>query len=71
MSSKDKIELDGKVIEAYPDLSFKIQLEEGKEVFAYLSGKMKMHYIKILLGDKVKVEFSRYDPGRGRIVYRY
>jgi translation initiation factor IF-1 len=71
MSSKDKLEFDGVVREAYPDLSFKISLDNGKDVFAYLSGRMKMHYIKILLGDRVKVEFSKYDLGRGRITYRY
>ncbi len=68
---KDKIDFNGAVKEAYPDLSFKIELENGKEVFAYLSGKMKMHYIKILVGDKVKVEISKYDLKRGRIIYRY
>jgi translation initiation factor IF-1 len=71
MSSKDKTDFDGIVKEAYPDLSFKVQLDSGREVFAYLSGKMKMHYIKILLGDRVKVEFSKYDTSRGRIIYRY
>ena len=71
MSSKDKLEFDGVVKEAYPDLSFRISLDNGKDVFAYLSGRMKMHYIKILLGDRVKVEFSKYDLARGRITYRY
>jgi translation initiation factor IF-1 len=71
MSFKDKVEFEGIVKESYPDLSFKISLDNGKDVFGYLSGKMKMHYIKILLGDRVKVEFSKHDLGRGRITYRY
>ncbi len=68
---KEKIEIDGIVIDAYPDLSFKVELENGTFVFAYLSGKMKMHYIKIMIGDKVKIEISKYDISRGRIIYRY
>jgi translation initiation factor IF-1 len=72
MSGKDKFEFDGTVKDAYPDLSFKIVLDANqKEVYAYLSGKMKMHYIKIVVGDRVKVELSRYDLTRGRIIYRY
>ncbi len=68
---KDKIEIEGTVKDAYPDLSFKVELDNGKSVFAYLSGKMKMHYIKIVIGDRVKVEVSKYDISRGRIIYRY
>ncbi|MCL4392946.1 translation initiation factor IF-1 [Patescibacteria group bacterium] len=71
MNMKDKIEIDGIIKDAYPDLSFKVELDNGKSVFAYLSGKMKMHYIKIVVGDKVKVEISKYDISRGRIIYRY
>jgi translation initiation factor IF-1 len=72
MAKKEqKIEMMGKVIEALPGTQFRVELENGHEVLAYLSGKMRKYYIRILLGDKVRVEISPYDLTRGRIVYRY
>jgi len=71
MSSKDKIELEGTVIEALPGTQFRVRLENGHEVLAYPAGKMRRYYIRILLGDKVKVEVTPYDLTRGRITYRF
>ncbi|NDJ33348.1 MAG: translation initiation factor IF-1 [Chloroflexi bacterium] len=71
MSSKDKIEAMGTIIEALPDMKFRVELDEGPEVMAYVSGKMRRNFIRILLGDRVKVELSPYDPTNGRITYRY
>ena len=68
--SEDKIEVEGTVIEALPGTQFKVRLDNGHEVLAYLSGKMRKYYIRILLGDHVRVEISPYDLTRGRIVYR-
>lgn len=65
------IRLDGVVVESLPSANFKVQLEDGREIMAYLSGKMRMHFIKILVGDKVAIEMTPYDQKRGRIVYRY
>jgi len=67
----DKIIVEGTVIEALPGTQFKVRLETGHEVLAYLSGKMRKYYIRILLGDSVRVEMSPYDLTRGRIVYRH
>ena len=67
----DKIQVEGTVVEALPGTQFKVRLESGHEVLAYLSGKMRKYYIRILLGDKVRVEMSPYDLTRGRIVYRH
>jgi translation initiation factor IF-1 len=67
----DKIELEGTVIDALPNAMFKVKLENGHEVLAHISGKMRMNYITILLGDRVQVELSPYDLTRGRITYRY
>jgi translation initiation factor IF-1 len=67
----DKIELEGIVVEALPNTQFMVQLENGHRVLAYLSGKMRKYYIRILLGDKVRVELTPYDLTRGRITYRY
>ncbi len=67
----DKIEVEGTIIEALPSTQFKVELDNGHEVLAYLSGKMRKYYIRILLGDRVRVELSPYDLTRGRIVYRY
>jgi len=67
---KEKIKVQGRVIEALPSLLFKVKLEDQKEVLAHLAGKMRIHRIKILPGDKVLVEMSHYDERRGRIVYR-
>jgi translation initiation factor IF-1 len=71
MSSKDKIEVEGTVIEALPGTMFRVALDEGHEVLAYLSGKMRKYYIRILLGDRVRVELTPYDLTKGRITYRY
>jgi translation initiation factor IF-1 len=68
---KDVIEAEGTVIDTLPNAMFKVQLESGHEVLAHISGKMRMYYIRILLGDRVKVELSPYDLTRGRITYRY
>lgn len=67
----DKLVLEGKVIEALPNTTFRVQLDSGHTVLAYLSGKMRKHYIRVLLGDSVRVELSPYDLTRGRIVYRH
>lgn len=66
-----KIEIEGSVIETLPNATFRVTLDNGHEVMAYLSGKMRKHYIRILLGDRVRVELSEYDLKRGRITYRY
>jgi len=68
---EEKILVEGMVIEALPATQFKIRLDNGHEVLAYLSGKMRKHYIRILLGDRVRLEMSPYDLTRGRIVYRH
>lgn len=65
------IELEGTVLEALPNAMFKVELENGHKILAHISGKMRMHYIKILPGDKVTVELSVYDLNRGRITYRF
>jgi translation initiation factor IF-1 len=72
MSNKeDKLEVEGLVIEALPDTQFKVRLDNKMEIRAYLSGKMRKNYIRILIGDRVKVELSAYDLGLGRITYRH
>ena len=68
--AKNPIQVRGLVVEALPSLSFRVKLEDGREVLAHLAGKMKMFHIKILPGDKVTVEMTPYDERRGRIVYR-
>lgn len=68
---EEKIEMEGTVVEALPGTQFRVELENGHEVLAYLSGKMRKYYIRILLGDRVRVELSPYDLTRGRITYRY
>ena len=68
---EDKIDVEGTIIEALPGTQFRVQLDNGHEILAYLSGKMRKYYIRILLGDRVWVELSPYDLTRGRIVYRY
>ena len=70
MSKADAIEVQGLVLEALPNAMFRVSLENGHRVLAHISGKMRMHYIKILPGDKVTVELSPYDLTRGRITYR-
>ena len=71
MPKEDNIEVEGKIIEHLPNAMFKVELENGQTVLAYVSGKMRMHFIKILPGDRVTVELSPYDLTRGRITYRY
>lgn len=66
-----KIEVEGTVIEALPNATFRVKLENQHEVLAYLSGRMRKYYIRILLGDRVRVELSEYDLKRGRITYRF
>jgi translation initiation factor IF-1 len=68
--NNQKNKVNGQVIEALPDTNFKVQLDDGREVLAYLAGKMRMNYIKVMLGDKVSLELSP-DGKRGRIVYRF
>ena len=70
MAKDDAIEGEGKVIEPLPNAMFRVELETGHRILAHISGKMTMHYIKILPGDKVTVELSPYDLPRGRITYR-
>ncbi len=69
--SKEVIEAEGTVVEALPNAMFKVRLDSGHEVLAHISGKIRMYYIRVLLGDRVLVELSPYDLTRGRIVYRY
>ncbi len=71
LAKQDAIELEGTVVEPLPNAMFKVELENGHQILAHISGKMRIHYIKILPGDKVKVELSPYDLERGRITYRY
>jgi translation initiation factor IF-1 len=71
LGKEDAIELEGTVVEPLPNAMFKVELENGHQVLAHISGKMRMHYIRILPGDKVTVELSPYDLTRGRITYRY
>ncbi len=68
---EEKIEVDGTVVEALPATQFRVELDNGHKVLAYLSGKMRRHYIRILRGDRVRVELSPYDLTRGRIAYRF
>ena len=70
MSKEDAIEVMGTVLETLPNAMFRVELDNGHKVLAHISGKMRMHYIKILPGDKVKIELSPYDLARGRIIYR-
>ena len=71
MSKKDVIEVFGTVLEAQPNAMFKVKLENGFEVLAHISGKIRMNFIRILPGDRVKVEISPYDLTKGRISFRY
>ena len=70
MAKEEKIEVEGKVLESLPNAMFRVEIEGGHVILAHISGKMRMHYIRILTGDKVKVELSPYDLTRGRIIYR-
>jgi translation initiation factor IF-1 len=67
----NKLQLEGTVVEALPGTQFRVKLDNGHEILAYLSGKMRKYYIRILLGDRVKVEVSPYDLSRGRIIFRH
>ena len=72
MSKKDeKIQMEGTIIEALPGTQFKVKLENGHEIIAYPSGKMRKYYIRVLLGDRVTVDMSPYDLSRGRITFRH
>lgn len=70
MAKKEAIEVEGTVVEALPNAMFRVELPNGHEVLAHISGKIRMHYIRILPGDKVLIELSPYDLSRGRITYR-
>ena len=70
MSKEDVIEMQGEIVENLPNATFRVKLENGHIVLGHISGKMRMHYIKILPGDKVRIELSPYDLTRGRITYR-
>ena len=71
MAKEEAIKVEGVVLETLPNAMFRVELENGHRVLAHISGKMRMHFIRILPGDKVTVELSPYDLSRGRIVYRY
>ena len=71
MAKEETITVEGKVVEPLPNAMFRVQLDNGHIVLAHISGKMRMHFIKILPGDKVTLELSPYDLTRGRIVYRH
>jgi translation initiation factor IF-1 len=71
LAKEEAIEIEGEILEALPNAQFKVKLENGLEVLAHVSGKIRMHYIRILPGDKVKVQISPYDLSKGRITYRY
>ena len=69
--TEEKIQMEGTIVEALPGTQFKVKLENGHEILAYLSGKMRKYYIRVLLGDEVTVEMSPYDLNRGRITFRH
>jgi translation initiation factor IF-1 len=71
MAKQASIKLDGTILESLPNATFRVGLENGHEILAHISGKMRMHYIKILPGDRVSIEMSPYDLSKGRIIYRY
>ena len=71
MSKEESIEVEGTILEPLPNAMFRVELENGHKVLAHISGKMRMHFIRILSGDKVKVQLSPYALTRGRITYRY
>lgn len=70
MTKEEKIEVEGRILEALPNAMFRVEIAPDKTVLAHISGKMRMHYIKILPGDRVRIELSPYDLTRGRITYR-
>jgi translation initiation factor IF-1 len=71
MSKKDLIQLEGTILESLPSATFKVELDNKHRVIAHISGRMRLHWIRILPGDRVTVEFSPYDLSRGRIIYRF
>lgn len=71
MAKQGPISMDGTITDTLPNAMFRVKLDNGHEILAVISGKMRMHYIKILVGDKVTVEMSPYDLTKGRIIYRY
>ena len=71
MAKQGPIKVDGVITETLPNATFKVRLYNGHEILAHISGKMRMHFIKILVGDKVSIELSPYDLNKGRITYRY
>jgi len=71
MAKQGPIKVDGIITETLPNANFKVKLDNGHEILAHISGKMRMHFIKILVGDKVSIELSPYDLSKGRITYRY
>ncbi len=71
MAKKDVIVMDGVITETLPNAMFRVKLDNGHEILAHVSGKMRMHFIRILVGDRVQVEISPYDLTKGRITYRY
>jgi len=71
MAKQEPIKQDGEILEALPNAQFRVELDNGHEILAHVSGKMRMYYIKILPGDRVQVEMSPYDLTKGRITYRY
>lgn len=71
MADQGKIEVEGEVTETLPNTLFRVKLNEGRIILCYLSGKMRINYIRIMPGDRVKIEMTPYDPDRGRIVYRF
>ena len=71
MSKEETIQMQGEILETLPNAMFRVKLENGHVVLGHISGKMRMHYIRILPGDRVRVELSPYDLTRGRVVYRY
>ena len=71
MAKEETIEMQGTIVETLPNATFRVKLENGHTVLGHISGKMRMHYIRILPGDRVQVELTPYDLSRGRITYRY
>ncbi len=71
MTNKEKLVVEGTIVEALPNATFRVELDNGHILLAHLSGKMRKYYIRVLLGDRVRVELTPYDMERGRIVYRY
>ncbi len=68
--NEDKIEVEGEVLEALPNTMFRVKVDGGGEILAHISGKMRVRYIRVLPGDRVKVEITKYDPTRGRVIFR-